>query len=313
MPLRRIALLLVVLGWALLLPAALIGLCFVRNQKLRFWLKMVAIVGLLPWVTAFYARYVEPKTLTVQHETITSAAWTAAPIRIGVISDTHVGGPHVSAARIEKIVARMNAEKPDVVVLLGDYANGRLSAAERSPAERAEVENGIAAFAKLNAPKGVYAAIGNNDLLYGEAILRADLTKAHVTVLQNEVAPIPGVNAGIAAGIDEYRSGRGNVAATLAKAPPGSAIIALMHYPDSFADMPPNVALSLAGHSHCGQVGLPFATKFLNASNGSGTWRCHYYNTDGKNFYVSGGIGTSVLPMRLFAPPEINIITLSGK
>jgi predicted MPP superfamily phosphohydrolase len=312
MPLRRIAVLLIVAAWALLTPAALVGLVFVQDQKKRRWLKAAAILGLAPYVAAFYARYVEPKTLTVQRAEISSAAWTADPIRIGVITDTHVGGRHVSAARIESIVARMNAEKPDLVVLLGDYANGRQSASERSSANRAEVEKGIAAFAALKAPKGVYAAIGNNDLLYGEGLLRAALTNAQVTVLQNEVASAQGAAIDIA-GIDVFGVGRARVAETIAKARPGASVIAIMHYPDSFADIPANVALSLAGHSHCGQVGLPFAEKFLNASDGSGTWRCHYYNTDGRHFYVSGGIGTSVLPMRLFAPPEINIITLRGK
>jgi predicted MPP superfamily phosphohydrolase len=312
MPLRRIAVLLIVAAWALLTPAALAGLIFIRDAKMRRWLKVAAIVGLIPYATAFYARYVEPKTLTVQRAEIVSPYWRADPIRIGVITDTHVGGPHVTAARIENIVARMNAERPDIVVLLGDYANGRSPASARTPADRAEVEKGIAAFAALKAPKGVYAAIGNNDLLYGEGLVRVALAKAHVTVLQNEIAPAPDAAIDVA-GIDVYGPGRARVAETIAKAPPGASLIAIMHYPDSFADMPANVALALAGHSHCGQVGLPFAEKFLNASDGSGTWRCHYYNTNGRNFYVSGGIGTSVLPMRLFAPPEINIITLRGK
>ena len=98
MALRRIAGLLVVLAWALLTPAALVGLVFVRDQKTCRWLKAAAILGLVPYVVAFYARYVEPKTLTVQHAEISSAAWTVDSIRIGVITDTHVGGPHVSAA-----------------------------------------------------------------------------------------------------------------------------------------------------------------------------------------------------------------------
>ena len=140
--------------------------------------------------------------------------------------------------------------------------------------DRAEVEKGIAAFSALQAPKGVYAAIGNNDLLYGEGLVRAALTKAYVTVLQNEVASALGSAIDVA-GIDVYGPGRARVAETLAKAPQSASLIAIMHYPDSFGDMPANVALSLAGHSHCGQVGLPFATKFLNASDGSGTWRCH--------------------------------------
>jgi predicted MPP superfamily phosphohydrolase len=224
----------------------------------------------------------------------------------------HIGGPHVSAARVEKIVARLNAEKPDIVVLLGDYANGRLPAAERSAVERAEEQRGIAAFAKLSAPKGVYAAIGNNDLLYGEDVIRSALESAHAIVLQNAATPIPGLNAYVV-GIDEFGRGRADIPKGMAKVPVDASAIAIMHYPDSFADMPARVALSLAGHTHCGQAGLPFAMKFVPPSNASAYWRCHYYEADGRSLYVSGGIGTSVLPMRLFAPPEVNVITLRGK
>ncbi|MEJ0022438.1 MAG: metallophosphoesterase [Alphaproteobacteria bacterium] len=309
---RYLALLLVVLGAALLTPAALAGLFFVRDTKKRRWLKVAAIVGLVPYITFFYARFVEPKTLTVQRADIVSATWMSDPIRIGIITDTHVGGPHVSAVRVESIVARMNAEKPDIVVLLGDFSNGRLPAAERTPADRAEVEKGIAAFADLKAPKGVYAAIGNNDVRYDEAEVRAALERVHVVVLQNAAAPIPGLKAYVA-GVDEFGDGHANVPKALSSVPAEASVITIMHFPDSFAVMPPRVALSLAGHSHCGQVGLPFADKFLNASDGSGRWRCHYYNTDGRNFFVSGGIGTSVLPMRLLAPPEIDVLTLRGK
>jgi uncharacterized protein len=309
---RTIALLAVVAAALLLTPAALVGLLFVRDAGKRRWLTRAALIGLVPYLLAFYARFVEPKTLAVRQAEIVSPLWRDGSIRIGVISDTHVGGPHVSALRMEKIVARMNALRPDVVVLLGDYAHGRLPSAERTKEDRAEVEKGIAALSRLAAPKGVYAAIGNNDLLYGVEEIRAALVKAHVTVLENGAAAIPGANAYVV-GVDEFRSGRGNGPAAVAKAPPGTSLIAIMHYPDSFVGLPPVVALSVAGHSHCGQIGVPLATKFVNASPASGRWRCHLYKSGDSQIYVSGGIGTSVLPMRFLAPPEIAILTLSGE
>jgi predicted MPP superfamily phosphohydrolase len=229
-----------------------------------------------------------------------------------VISDTHVGGPNVSAARMRKIVARMNAEKPDIVVLLGDYPNKRYAERWRKPAEKVEIESGIASFAGLKAPLGVYGVIGNNDSRYGADRMRSFLERANVTVLQNESVMAPASRFYIA-GIDDLQARRADVPKALSRIPQGASAITIMHIPDSFAEIPSSVALSLAGHSHCGQIGLPLAVKFINASEGSKVWRCHLYVDGGRYLYVSGGIGESVLPMRFMAPPEINIVTLRGQ
>ena len=92
-----------------------------RRIILAWSLGTVVAVG---WVLGVWAFLVEPATLTVRHVTVESAAWRGPPLRIGVISDTHVAAPHTDVARIKRLVARMNAERPDIVVLLGDHAAG---------------------------------------------------------------------------------------------------------------------------------------------------------------------------------------------
>ena len=77
-------------------------------------------IATLGWGLGVWAFLIEPATLTLRHVTIESATWRGPPLRIGVISDTHVAAPHTDVARVERLVVRMNAERPDVVVLLGD-------------------------------------------------------------------------------------------------------------------------------------------------------------------------------------------------
>jgi uncharacterized protein len=85
-----------------------------------------------------------------------------------------------------------------------------------------------------------------------------------------------------------------------------------MHEPDLFAQTPDNVALAVAGHTHCGQVNLPFIGRPILPGEGSQRWPCHLYSVGQRKLYVTGGIGTSILPVRFRAPPEIVILTLRG-
>ena len=93
--------------------------------------------------------------------------------------------------------------------------------------------------------------------------------------------------------------------------PPAGPVIALMHEPDGFVQVSTGVALSLAGHSHCGQVRLPFVGAIVLPSPGSARWPCGLYD-DGRKLYVTGGVGTSILPVRFGAQPEIVVVTLSA-
>ena len=77
------------------------------------------------WSLGVWGFLIEPATLTVRHVTVESTQWRGPPLRIGVISDTHVAAPHTDVRRIERLVARMNAQHPDVVMLLGDCRSCR--------------------------------------------------------------------------------------------------------------------------------------------------------------------------------------------
>ena len=134
-----------------------------RRRRIGPVLKAFLAVITLGWLLGLWAFMIEPETLAVRQLTVESGAWSGPPLRIGVISDTHVASPHVDADRVRAIVARMNALKPDIVVLLGDYAGSHEPAEARTAAERAEIVAGAQALGGLTAPLGTFGVLGNHD------------------------------------------------------------------------------------------------------------------------------------------------------
>ena len=276
-----------------------------------FW--TLVVTSVLGWGLGVWGFLVEPAGLTVRHVTIESATWTGPPLRIGVISDTHVAAPHMDLARIRRVVARMNRAQPDVVMLLGDYAGGHEPAAARAQVEQSEVLQGVRAFEALRSPLGTYAVLGNHDSWFDEAAIAEALRGAGVQLLENRAVPVarPGGSFWIG-GVADLESKRiaASVPATLLDVPTGAPVVLLTHWPDPFEAVPERVALTLAGHTHCGQVDLPILGRLVHASEASKRWPCGLYEEEGRKLFVTGGVGVSILPVRFRAPPEIVIVTL---
>lgn len=273
----------------------------------------LGLTGVLFWGLGVWAFFIEPRSLTVRHVTVESATWSGPPLRIGVISDTHVAAPHTDVARIVDLVERMNAQRPDIVVLLGDYAGGHEPADIRARPERSEILNGVLAFRDLKAPLGVYGVLGNHDSWFDEAVLERALTQAGVEVLENRAAPVESEGgrfwvAGVADMVSKRT--RPSVSEALSAVRDGEPVLLLTHWPDPFTDVPSGVALTLAGHTHCGQVNLPLMGRPVLPSDGSYRWPCGLYDEGGRHLFVTGGVGVSILPVRFRAPPEIVILTL---
>lgn len=288
-----------------------------RRRGGRWSLLRKGLTGLLTflWAVCVWSFFIEPETLVVRHVTVRSAAWHGAPLRIGMISDTHAGGPHASTERLARVVARMNVEHPDLVVLLGDYVGGHGVAGRRTAAQNEEIRRGVGVFRKLVAPQGVVAVWGNHDWWYGGDRVAGYFRETGIPLIEN--AAIPVVQDGRTywvAGLAEKvsRRQRPSFDRALADVPAGADVIAIAHRPDVFFATPLRVAVTLAGHTHCGQVNFPvFGRPFL-PGRGSERWPCGAYVEGGRQLYVTGGVGVSVLPARLNAPPEIVIVTLRG-
>ena len=260
-----------------------------------------------------YAWLIEPNLLVVRRVEIVSEHWRGAPIMIAAIGDTHVASPHVDAARMGRIVRRINALGPDLVVLLGDYVGGHAPEAERSAREQQEILGGVATFAALNAPLGVVGVLGNHDLWYGRASIARAMQEAGVATLWNRNVEIerPGGGDFIIAGLADFMTGAPDFDAALSGAE-GRDSIVISHSPDPFVDMPLPPALMLAGHGHCGQVTIPFLgrpiTPLINPR-----FACHLIEEEGRTMYVTAGIGTSKIPVRFLNPPEIVLIRLRSR
>lgn len=263
------------------------------------------------WIS-IYAWFVEPRQLVVREVAIVSEDWRGAPLRIVALSDTHVGGPHVDAARMERIVRRVNALRPDLVVLLGDYANGHAPRDARSPAEEQEITGGIGAFGALIARYGVVSVIGNHDVWYDRRAITTSLQDAGAAVLWNRNIVVNREGgAFIVAGLEDDTTSHPDFAAALDGAPANTDTIIISHSPDPFEDMPAGPALMLAGHGHCGQVTIPLIGRPILPLRNK-RYGCHLVEENGKRMYVTAGIGTSIVPVRFLNPPEIVVITLSG-
>lgn len=113
----------------------------------------------------------------------------------------------------------------------------------------------------------------------------------------------------VIAGLADFTTGEPDFSAALDGAPEGADTIVLSHSPDPFTEMPRGPALMIAGHGHCGQVTIPFIGRpivpLVNAR-----YACGLIQERGEQMYVTGGVGTSMLPVRFLNPPEIVLITL---
>lgn len=247
---------------------------------------------------AVYAFVVEPQRVETTHVALRAGTTGdarvpgASPLRVMHLSDLHGGSPGGVEADVLAVLER---EKPDVVVLTGDTSDrGTLDAYE--PFLRS-----------LRAPLGVFAVEGNWEHWRPIADERALYARAGITLLVNEARRL-GEGLWIV-GLDDATAGRPDLDRALREVPPGATTIALMHSPGFFDGVAGRVSVVLAGHTHGGQVRLPFVRP-LWLPPGSGPYVQGRYELRGSTMYVSRGLGTSILPVRAFCRPEIAMVTL---
>ena len=274
-----------------------------------FWaLSGLAALGLM---LATWGFFIEPAMLIVRHASIATAKWPSAlpPLRIVAVSDIHAGAPHVDEAKLERLVAEVNAQNPDVVLLLGDYIIQNVLFGTPMPPET------IASHLQgLRAKHGVYAVLGNHDWYRGggERVWRS-LESAGIRVLENKAAPLPGLNDRVwLAGIADDSTRQPDPPGTFRGIPPQAAVVALTHDPAVFPDVPDRAALTLAGHTHGGQVAIPFWGALFIPGRAPLHYAYGHVAENGNDLYVTSGVGTTGLPVRFAAPPEIVVLTLGS-
>jgi uncharacterized protein len=225
-------------------------------------------------------------------------------LRVAVVSDLHTGAPWVDERKVARIVGKVSARRPDLVALVGDYTDP--SVAFGNPVAPEAVAEELSA---LRAPLGVFAVLGNHDWYhYGERVPRA-LREAGIEVLENDAVAVEHRGEVLwIAGLADMRERDADVTVALAMVPQGQALIALTHDPDMFPFLRERADVVLAGHTHGGQIGVPLLRRAAAPTRGGYTGG--EVREGGGYMYVSRGVGTTGLPIRLAAPPEVALLTI---
>ena len=251
------------------------------------------------------------RTPVVERLVVESAALPqgAAPITIALLADIHVAGPDMPPSRLADIAAQVNALAPDMVAIAGDLISEKRTATRVYSA--AEV---IAPLGTLSAPLGVVVVPGNHDHWAGWEQLAAELARhPQITVLRNAAVQRGPLVIG---GVDDDFTGRADLPATVAAMQEVSGAgkrgprIMLTHSPDIFPQAPVDVDLVLAGHTHCGQIAWPWGGAPATMSDYGDLYACGVTRQHSKVLVTSAGLGTSLLPVRLFTHPEIWLIEI---
>lgn len=260
---------------------------------------LTVAVGAKAWHDTMRAPVVE--RLVVESDTLPSGA---KPITIALLADIHVAGPDMPPERLAAIVSQVNALNPDLVAIAGDLVSEKRTATHIFTA--AEV---IAPLGKLSAPLGVVVVPGNHDHWFDWERLVAELARyPQITVLRNAAAQRGPLVIG---GVDDDFTGRADLPATVAAmAERKGARVMLTHSPDIFPQVPVDVDVVLAGHTHCGQIAWPWGGAPATMSDYGDLYACGVTRQHGKVLVTSAGLGTSLLPVRLFTHPEIWLIEI---
>ena len=269
---------------------------------------------------------IEPYTIDVQEQRGEIPglpdSWVGA--RVAVIGDIQIGMWLTNVATVRRIVRKIVREKPDLVLLTGDFIYGKRSA----------ISEAVSLLRPLvGAGLPVYAVLGNHDYAMPTKedakdqglvdMLEEALEGAGIPVLHNEAVKLESSKGEILylVAIGAHVPEDDHPEKALAEVPENAPRIALMHHPASFDKFPPfSAPLAVAGHTHGGQISLPgspywtYLTYFYGDTIYIGGWvkdpSVPGYGAEGNHLYINRGIGFSVVPLRIRCPPELTFFTL---
>jgi len=290
-----------------------------RLTRRRFIAAGAGALALSASATATYAGAIEPMGVKLTRYALTPPHWPAGrKLTITVIADLHAGGPDMTLPHVQRVVDLAQDLRSDLVVLLGDFKAWYWhfeSTPVADPLWAAEL-------ARLDAPLGTWAILGNHDWWHDLVGVRSALAGVHIPILENNAVLLGRAGQRFwLAGIGDqlaYPLGRGrfrgvdDLPGTLAQVQTDDPVLLLVHEPDIFPNVPDRVALTLAGHTHGGQIRLPLVWPHFVPSRYGARYAYGHVIEDDRHLIVSGGLGTSIIPARLGVPPEIVHITLGG-
>ena len=271
---------------------------------------LMALGGVGATTAGAWGFLVEPRMVKERHLRLESVRWPGhcRDLRIAVLGDFQVGAPWFKIKQLDKVVEKVNALEPDLVVLLGDYViEGVLFGRFVQPPAIA------GSLSKLKARHGVFSVLGNHDWWHDGEEIRRELEEAGIHVLENESAPVDLPEGRIwIAGLADESTREPCMAKTFGPIPEGEPVIGLVHDPVTFFGMPERVAVTFAGHTHGGQFRLPFVGTPYPVGGTPRRMAYGLVEEDGRHLYVTSGLGTSGVPARFNMPPEIAMVTLAA-
>jgi predicted MPP superfamily phosphohydrolase len=302
-------------------------------------LKALAVFGVGGTSFGSYA-FAESFRCSLTSYAVTPPRWPAGlNLRLAILADLHIVEPWMSLGRVASIVDQTNALGADAILLLGDYVVGhrlgRYSLAEVNPSDWA------AELARLSAPLGVHAVLGNHDWWDEPSVQerRAGPTRSGLALsaagvpvyenksvrLQKDGQPfwLAGLGDQWAFGpkVQDYAAfvrhgkmaytGVDDLPGTLAQVTDDAPVILMAHEPDIFPHVPQRVSLTLSGHTHGGQLRV-FGYSPVVPSRFKNRYAYGHVVEESRNLIISGGLGCSAIPFRLGVPPEIVVVELGG-
>jgi predicted MPP superfamily phosphohydrolase len=289
-----------------------------RRGLLTRGVMLTGVAGMVGASAAAYGAGVAAGGLVVTDYAPVPLNWPARQkLTITVIADMHAGGPNMGIARIREVVDTAIGLKSDLVVILGDYFATHHFITEHVPHAAWAAE-----LARLKPRYGAYAILGNHDWWHDPDGVRAALRQFNIPELKNDAVLLgePGARFWLA-GIDDQLAnyiGRGSfrgaddLPGTMAKVKTDDPVILMVHEPDIFTKVPSRVALTLAGHTHGGQIRLPYVPTFWAPSAYGARYAYGHIVERDRHMIVSGGLGTSKVPIRIGVTPEIVRVTLGA-
>ena len=276
-----------------------------RGRKVLRLLLILLLLFLLAW--PFIEPFLlETETVTLYAEDLPEVI---GQLRIAYVTDIHQG-PFYSESRVAALISRINTLNADLVLLGGDYAQDSASAVtffQHMP--------------RIHARYGVFAVLGNHDRTLPESNLsqlRAAMQAAGVTPLVNSVTQVRiGAGSLYLAGIDDVSGGHPDLAGVARQVRAEDYVIFLSHSPEIIPaalraeDQNRRLNwfdLGLFGHTHGGQIAL--VGGLLRDDGVDDQYRSGWHKQNRIDLLISRGVGTSVLPMRLFCTPQIHLITV---
>ncbi len=273
-----------------------------RSQRLGAVATTAVVLTLM---MALWA-YVEPYLLAVSRATVTSPDLPTAfsGTRVVFVSDVHAG-PFYGRERVARLVDTINGQRPDLVILGGDYVGGDRDGAHAFYPEAA----------RISAPMGLIAVLGNHDGWEGADVARSELASIGAVLLENQNARVRVQGAWIrVGGVADSSAGRPDIADAARDIARDEYAILVSHTPDTFAEGLGAVRgafdLALAGHTHAGQVTFFGRAAPWTPSAYGERYRQGWLEEQGVPILVSRGVGTVYVPVRFFAVPEIHVIEL---